>query len=137
MQHGWANDDEIFPLLVNKKGKVCDVLHRGRMDVVWTKKTNIVLMFFYTCMYTDAHICNGVFFSFIFFFLVSVAILRHAASQILKHTWLRRCVCGWMERVLQCFHLRVTQNPSPVLYHLHLCVCLYSCTGATTHASLI
>ncbi len=132
MSKWWWN----FPFLVNKKVKVCDVLSRGSMDVVCSVLGSIVLMLFHICRYTNTHICSGVFFSssFLFWslFLYSGMLLP---SQTLKHTWLRRCVCGWVERVLQCFHLRVTQNPSPVLYHLHLCVCV-SCVRACVHVCM-
>lgn len=60
------------------------------------KKKNIVLMFFHTCMYTDAHICNGVFFSFIFFFF-GLCCYTQACCFPNPQTHLIEEVCVWVD----------------------------------------
>lgn len=118
--------------MVHTNVNVCDVLSRGSTDVVCSagqknkKKTYMVLVFSLTHAHTDAAVS-----SFPSSFFVSVSVLRHASSfpNPQAHLIEEVCVCGCVERVLQCFHLRVTQNPSPVLYHLHLhSVCVFVCT---------
>jgi len=137
----------MFLFLVNKKVKVCDVLSRGSMDVVCSVLGSIVLMLFHICRYTNTHICSGVFFSSSFSFLVSVSILRHAASFPNPQTHLIEEVCVWVggegasmlssQGDTESLPSIISSAPVCVCVCVRACMCVCVCMHRGNHTCLL
>ncbi len=126
--------------LVNKKVKVCDVLSKGSTNVVCSAGQKRHTLYRSARIQTYTHMCSGVFFSSSFFFLVSVSVLRHAASFPNPQTHLIEEVCVWVggEGASMLSSQGDTESlPSIISSAPAHSVCLYACTGTTTHASLM